>query len=103
MGYCRMHRLREDRWYHWNTDRYKVCWSLTGEEIKTYSYSKHQYYEEERMIEIAENVAVTTGVQIDTIALTKDICKDSGKIMVKVTVCAGETSSTSSGTRHHRR
>ena len=49
------------------------------------------------MVDIAENVALTVGVNVNDIALTKDICKDSGKITVKVTVCAGDMSPTSSG------
>ena len=58
IGYVRERRLRKrGHCVRSEEDRYKVCWSFTGKEIKTDCYSKNRYYEEERMVEIAENVA----------------------------------------------
>ena len=87
--------VRKRRRGHSEEDYYMACWSCSGEEIKAFSYPKDRYIEDERMLDIAENLAPTLGVNVNDIALTTEFCADSGVCTVKVTVLG--TTPTSSG------
>ena len=72
-------------------DEYGVYMSITGRQLKTFVWDKGRDYEEERMINIAENIASTLRVDVNAIALTKGFCKETGECKVFVTVCSSET------------
>ena len=78
--------VRKRRRGHSEDDYYMACWSCSGEEIKAFCYPKDRYIEDERMLDIAENLAPTLGVNVNDIALTTEFCADSGVCTVKVTV-----------------
>ena len=54
-------------------ETYIVCYSMTGTEIKRCMYQGGfgDVFEEERMVDIAENIAMTLKVDVNDIALTK--------------------------------
>ena len=52
-------------------ETYIVCYSMTGNEIKRFTYAGGDVFEEERMIDIAKNIASTLKVDVNDIALTK--------------------------------
>ena len=68
-------------------DYYQVYKSFTGEKLCVHCCTKDGYDEEERTIDIAESAARSLKVDVNTIALTKEI-KENGEIKVLVTVCS---------------
>ena len=52
-------------------ETYKVCYSMTGNEIKRFTYVGGDVFEEERMVDIAKNIASTLKVDVNHIARTK--------------------------------
>ena len=81
------------RHYHGGTydindcDEYPVYRSLTGKLIKTFLFTS-DWFEEERMIDIGNNIANTFGVHPHQVALTKELCGKSGKCRISVTLCS---------------
>ena len=84
-----------DMYERYPGDRYEVYQSLTGRPIKTFIFTSDQF-EEERMMDIGNNMAFTFGVHPHQVALTKELCGKSGKCRISVTLCStgdGEESS----------
>ena len=95
-GYRRKHSSDYD-WRHTvvPSDEYPVYRSRTGKLIKTFLFTS-DWFEEERMIDIGNNIANTFGVHPHQVALTKELCGKSGKCRISVTLCStddGEESS----------
>ena len=68
-------------------DKYPVYLSLTGKLIKTFVFSLDQF-EEERMMDIGNNIANTFGVHPHQVALTKELCEKGGECRINVTLCS---------------
>ena len=68
-------------------DEYTCYQSLTGKEVKRFSFGKCGIcdFEEERMVYMADNLASTFGVPAHRISLTKELSQ-SGEIKVYVTI-----------------
>ena len=60
------------------SDEYPVYRSLTGKLLKTFMFASDRF-EEERMLDIGNNIARTLGVHPHHVALTKELCGKSGK------------------------
>ena len=57
-------------------DKYEVYQSLTGRPLKTFTFPPYMF-EEERMMDIAMNIAGTLRVHPHQVALTKEFCEKS--------------------------
>ena len=66
-------------------DEYECAMRLTGKVIGNYVYYKDQIYEEERMIDVADETARLLNVSVHNIALTK-VVGEKRKCQVLVTV-----------------
>ena len=81
------------RHYHGGTydindcDKYPVYRSLTGKLMKTFIFTSDQF-EEERMMDIGNNMAITFGVHPHRVALTKELCEKGGACRINVTLCS---------------
>ena len=86
-------------------DTYDVYESLTGRPIKSFEFPPDMF-EEERMMDIAVNMAGTLRVHPHQVALTKELCGKSGKCKINVTLCStddGEESSEESEEMRRKR
>ena len=66
-------------------DEYECVMRLTGKSLGIWNFYKDKYYEEERMIEIADELAQIHHVGVNNIALTK-VVGEKRKCQVLVTV-----------------
>ena len=89
-GYRRENRLGDVQdcpiWRNRSEDAdYEVTMSLTRRVLCNHIYRKGEYYEEERMISIAEGVSNQLKVDVNNIALTKVVGKERRcKVLVTV-------------------
>ena len=74
-------------YYDFSDDEYHVYRSLTGKLLKTFCYPP-DCFEEERMIDIGNNIANTFGVHPHQVALTKELCEKGGACRINVTLCS---------------
>ena len=90
IGYVREDRMRDCKaragFTYLHTDRYGLYRSITGKLLKTCIYEKDRFYEEERMIDIAENMAESLSVDVNAIALRKEVGNECEECKVFVTV-----------------
>ena len=69
------------------SDEYPVYLSLTGKLIKTFIFTADTF-EEERMMDIGNNIASTYGVHPHQVALTKELCEITGECKILATLCS---------------